>query len=398
MICEHLRTRDTNPGIFAALDTRLRSRQSAIESIQQQLVSGTYTEGVVCESIPLRTHQCPEGRMGLGEEWVYPSADLWMCCDRFGIYDPNWGFPPPPAPFPLPWQVHIGVGLEDHGQVLSVVIPLTPPWCEPRWMARQLTRLGTQAGQLPKGFSQQRYREEYRDLDVNAGVWRMRVDDETSPEEVLTCLVIGALKREFHVGDDDAQAAWQWVHRVVWGSFRRWAVDEALCEQWAREMEGPVFQRLIEQFELPRTAFSLRGYIQATAHWFKWDELKKHSHGYLSPLVDPATDEVVYPPAWVAQTLGVTTRTVYEWMKKYRFTETLHGRKVLSEEQLAFLDHIYRPKRQRKELMQYLTNTKGKQEATAKQWIRRRKNKGKSVADMTRELLPGDVEEALGDK
>ena len=346
MICHYLRTRNDNPAISAALDAGFRSQQAAIENIHQQLVRGEYEEDQVWTEFDLPECRSVEGCMSWGETWCFPSAALRMSMDRFGVYDPACGSLPPPFPLPRPCQGSLTVCLKTKDQQLDVVIPLTSlPWLEARWWACTLKPLAKQARQRPNKFKQM-YLQEFLEPPLHTGerLWRMRVDDETSEEEVLTYLVIGALKQGFPAVGEDQQAALRWVQHVVQDGVRPLGGGDS--QQVSEEVIGEVFQALVERFDLSPTPWAFRDYIKETARGRVLDERKKHlPQTFQEPWDDPASGERRYPDAWVAQECGVSTRTVARWRANQGIT-----RQGLSESKLVGFRQEREPKRQREQL------------------------------------------------
>jgi hypothetical protein len=270
-----------------------------------------------------------------------------------------------------------------------------------------------QLSQTPRAWEQD-YLAQFTEPDPSLGqrVWRLPVDaTRTAVGEVLTFLVIVALKQGFPVAMDDQQTALTWVQQVMHDAVRR------LGEEASGEEIGAVFHALVAHFDLPATPWALQDYIKETTRGIVRDarkaSLQQSAAALLAPpesdeecgteeeaepesdagrprpqqrsvafWSDPATGERRYADVWAAQTAQVSPCTVARW--RHRHGVAVQG---LSEAQLAAFQQEYEAKAQRQGLRDYQIRQLGKTPAAAKKWRQRHAKRGESVQTMAQALL-----------
>jgi hypothetical protein len=342
-IVDHLRARAAGfHPIEAVLDRERARQQTALDAVYHKLIERrpVQLEDAVRVIAPLELYQCAEGAMQWRWQRVYPSADLLMYLDGEFPYDQ-----PNKAP-PLIWERSIQVLLTAVRHRLAVdIAPLLPAWIQPRGQALLLARAAKRLGLQPRKW-EQHYLEQFKEPhpDLGQRVWRIPVDAETtSVTQVLTHLVIVALKQEFPVSLDDQQTALQWVQHVVQEGLRR--LGEGDSQQGSKEVVGEVFEALRTRFDLPTTPWALQDFIKATAQGYVRDARKKDARQPGEPWPDPATGERRYPDAWVAQDIDRDKKTVKRWKADHGIT-----RKGCSETELVAIRQEYALKKERKRI------------------------------------------------
>lgn len=351
-IVTHCRARTAGDSPIQDVVARERARQqTAVDAVCNKLVEGhaVQPEDAVRVIAPLESYQCAEGTMRWEEQWICPSTDLLMYLD--GIYP----YGQPGADSPFLWEMAILVLFKAAGHWLPVEIaPLLPAWTQPRGQSLWLTPIAKQVGLQPRKW-EQKYLQPSREPhpDLGQRVWRIPVDVETtSAEEVLTHLVVVALKQEFPVAMEDQQRALEWVKRIAEEEIRRRSRGDS--EQMGKEVGGEVFQVLLngnkrskrsqsDGFDLPATPWALQDFIKKTAWGRVRDEWKKRPAD--TPHHDDGTGETIYPDAWIAQEFAVSPRTVARW--KYDRGIITRG---FSEVQYADFSKVYGPKMELKRL------------------------------------------------
>jgi hypothetical protein len=347
---------------------RERARQqTALDAVYCKLIEGrpVQLEDAVRVKAPLEPYQCTEGAMQWREQRVYPSADLLMYLDGEFPYDQ-----PDKAP-PLIWERSIQILITAVRHRLAVdIAPLLLAWTQPCGQASWLTRVAKQRGLQPRKWAQH-YLEQFKEPhpDLGQRVWRIPVDAETtSIAEVLTHLVIVALKQEFPVSLDDQQMALQWVQHVVQEGLRR--LGEVDSQQVSKEVVGEVFEALWTRFDLPATPWALQDFIKTTAQGCVHDARKKDARQPREPWTDPTTGERRYPDALVAQECGVNARTVARW----RANQGITGQGLLESQFIRFRQE-HEPKWRRKRL-QAIGEALGLGKETVRKIVQRGEQKG----------------------
>jgi hypothetical protein len=303
--------------------------------------------------------------------------DLLMYRDGFWPYDSTAQSRPSEDVFP--WDALLQVGLAAHNRKLPVVIPLNPRlYLQPRAMGRWLRRYAKAAGR-PATAPERLFLEEARQPHPNIGQreWLIHIDELTSPEEILTNLVVGARQLEFPTAQEDEAIAVQWIQTVIRAGFHRWSIKKAVCQEWATELVGDVFAALIDRFDIPASAKSLRNYTMETALGLKRDELKATSPLRAEPYSDPASGHRVYPDTWVAQDGHIHVKTVQRWRESHDITTP-----GLSEEQLEVFRQEQVPKQEKKRLRE-LGKRLGMMKEAVEKTLKRCLEKGKSEQDIT---------------
>lgn len=343
LLCYYIRTRDSNQAVIDGLNSHCVLLQPELEDATKQLKAGEVPDPVILEfTLPMK--ESAGGRIEWGEEWVFPSADLLMSVNRDFAYDPRWSslLPHPPCP----WQGHLVADLYTEGHQMLVAIPLTSlPWTEPRGQIRWLKPSAKQFGKPVRKWEQE-YLQPFKEPHPHLGqrFWRFLMHEATPVEEVLTHLVIVALKQRFPVSMEDQQMAWQWVQHIVQEGVRR--LDTGESRQMSQDVIGDVFQALMTRFDLPATPWALQDFIKETARGHVLDERKKHpSRMFQEPWDDPASGERRYPDAWVAKDIKRSKRTVTRWKADHGITT-----EGLSETALTAIRQEYEPKKKRKRL------------------------------------------------
>jgi hypothetical protein len=142
---------------------------------------------------------------------------------------------------PLPWQTHLQVILEAAGHLLAVdIAPLLPVWTQPRGQTLWLTPAAKKLGLQPRKW-EQAYLQQFKEPHPHLGrrAWRIPADAKTTPVvEVLTHLVIVALKQDSPATAEDKQAALQWVQHVVQDAVRRLVLQRGF-EMWCNSAYRP---------------------------------------------------------------------------------------------------------------------------------------------------------------
>jgi hypothetical protein len=98
--------------------------------------------------------------------------------------------------------------------------------------------------------------------------WTICLTPQTEVAEILTHLVIVALKTSeppFPVSPYDADTAMTWIRRVMLSALRHWGKDEELRKALVETHIWDIRQRLIDNFDLPSSYWSLGKYITNVA-------------------------------------------------------------------------------------------------------------------------------------
>jgi hypothetical protein len=342
-----------------------------MREIQDQLQAGWEPDLLMME-VDLPPASVPEGHMWWRERWFFPSEDLLMARDSLGVYAPGSPSYPPHGPDRFGVELQISLVAGSDRLILSIPFrAFAQPWLQERAIApglrrRQFIKTIVKGQLAPKPLNGQPW------------PWTIFLVEGTSEGEILTNLVIMALKQGFFVSEDEAYAARVWVKGIV--------RDEDLASE--------VIEALWKHFELPPSEYSLRGFVWQTARWVASEQRRQAGKPARPKAQDTAESgelpATVYPASWVAQEMGVSERTVYRWMEGHGFVTACDGTRALSADQLAVYrqEQTAKASRQRpaKAIRQRLRD-KGFSAQAAWKRFQRWEQDGLSLEEMAREAL-----------
>lgn len=280
-ITKHLKTRNENWVLRAALDRRALLGRDKIERVWSEVVRLDY-DGFprYVMSVSLPGFRKGNVALELAEEWLYPSMDLLRWKDRVYPYDrreapkeirdPANGTTPSN---PWNWQGRLVVRLRAEHQNFYAILHFNAlPWNRPRDMAKFLGDYAKHL-KLSRRRVEQDFLQEIKEIHPGTGqrVWYCFVDADIRVENLHTLLVLPALRQKFPVPDEDANRAMRYVLQIVQRSkgFRG--------REDAEDFSAECFSILLERFDAISFPEALPKYVSTTATGLLADERRKRT-------------------------------------------------------------------------------------------------------------------------